>query len=149
MKWADLYVGQHLFARLDSEGSALGSFVVEPRAKKVEQALAFGVDVCAGPPSIGASVVPVECRVDRVQELCIARGGGHLLECGLILNLGPETFEDGMDEATALTWVEAERDGIERGGEEALLGEGSEAACGLRCEDACTALQDAIRWRRN
>ena len=69
-----------------------------------------------------------------------------MLEGGLRLDLGPEELQDGVDEAATLCGIEAERGGIERGGEEALLGEGTKAAGGLGLKDARAALQDAVGW---
>ena len=51
---ADRDIVQFLFAGLDGEGRALAGFVVEPGTEQVEQALAFGVEVGAGPAGSGA-----------------------------------------------------------------------------------------------
>ena len=60
-----------------------------------------------------------------------------------------KSLQDGVDEAAALAGVEAERGGFERGGEEALLGEGAEAAGGLDLRMPAPPCEDAVGWRRD
>ena len=124
-----------LFARLDGEGRAFNGLVVEPQAEQVEQALALRAEVGAGPAGCGVGVVLGEGGVNKPGEQGVALVERQALERGLRLNLRPEALQNGVDEAAALAWIEAERDGVERGREEALLGEGAEAAGSLRLRE--------------
>ena len=141
---ADLDVAQGLFARLDGEGRAFVGLVVEPQAEQFEQALALSAEVGAGPAGCGVGVVLGEGGVDGPAEQGVALVEWQVLERGLRLNLRPEALQNGVDEAAALAWIEAERDGVERGGEEALLGEGAEAAGSLRLQNGRAAVQNAV-----
>ena len=71
-------------------------------------------------------------------------GGWERAEGGLIVEFGPERFEDAMDEGTAIARVEAGVARGELGRPEAVLGEGAEPAGGLVFEHALAAAEGGI-----
>src|SRR5665213_152088 len=119
--------GLQLFlAGFHNEGRPTGGFKVEPRTKETEEALALCVHIRAGPPRCGFGMLTGECGFDALSEQSIAIGDGHGAQLGLAAHLGPEAMQNVMDDGAAVLRVKAERDTVERRGEEAPLGDGAE-----------------------
>ena len=136
-----------LFARLDREGQRSCELLVDPGGEEAAQAFALGVDVLGFPRGGRDGDALRERLGDGAVECGGAFLGRHGLECRLGADLVPEALQRDVNEVAALARVHAGLGGLELGGPEAALGEGAEAAGGLRFKHACAAANQRIRER--